>query len=141
MGICIYMCVSVYACVLVAQSCLTLVTLGTVAHQSPLSMKFSRQEYWSGQAFSSPGDLPNQGIKPVSLALQTNSLPSEPPGEPIYTNNTIQCSLLFQDLTGFPFVYSKHIRENHGLNICQLLNENYSPKIQGTRWGANNDFL
>ena len=40
---------------------------------------FSRQEYWSGWPFSSPGDLPNPGIKPGSPALQADSLPSEPP--------------------------------------------------------------
>ena len=42
-------------------------TLGTVARQAPLSMEFSRQEHWSGLPFPSPGDLPNPGIKPVSL--------------------------------------------------------------------------
>ena len=66
--------------VLVAQSCLTLVTPWAVAHQAPLSMEFSRQEYWSGLTFPSPGDLPDPGIKPGSPALQAGSLPSEPPG-------------------------------------------------------------
>ena len=42
-------------------------TLWTVACQAPLSMEFSRQEYWSGLPFPSPGHLPNPGIKPVSL--------------------------------------------------------------------------
>ena len=46
-----------------------LVTPWTVAHQSPLSMEFSRQEYWSRLPFPSPGDLPNPGIEPLSLAL------------------------------------------------------------------------
>ena len=49
-----------------------------VAHQAPLSIEFSSQEYWSGLPFSSPGDLPDPGIKPTSPALQENSLPSEP---------------------------------------------------------------
>jgi len=53
----------------------------TVAHQAPLSMGFSRQEYWSGLPFPSPGDLPNPGIKPGSLALQADVLPSKPPGK------------------------------------------------------------
>ena len=53
---------------------LLLVTLWTVAHQAPLSMGFSRQEYWSGVPFPSPGDLPNPGIEPMSLALQADSL-------------------------------------------------------------------
>ena len=43
-------------------------------------MEFSRPEYWSGQPFPSPGDLPNLGIKPRSPSLQADSLPSEPPG-------------------------------------------------------------
>ena len=45
----------------------------TVAHQAPLSMGFSRQEYWSGLSFPSPGDLPNPGIKPWSPVLQVDS--------------------------------------------------------------------
>ena len=46
-----------------------------------LSMELSRQEYWSGLPFPSPGDLPNPGIEPRSPALQADSLPSEPPGK------------------------------------------------------------
>ena len=49
-------------------------TLWAVARQAPLSMGFSRQEYWSGLPCPSPGDLPNPGIKPRSPALQTDSL-------------------------------------------------------------------
>ena len=55
----------------------------TVACQAPLSMEFSRQEYWSGLPFPSPGDLPYPGIKHRSSALQSNSLPSKPPGKPL----------------------------------------------------------
>ena len=54
----------------------------TITHQVPMPMEFSRQEYWSGLSFPSPGDLPNPGIKPRSLALQADSLPDEPPGKP-----------------------------------------------------------
>ena len=57
-------------------------TLWTVAHQAPPSMGFSRQEYWSGLPFPSPGDLPGPGIKPRSPALQVDTLTSEPPGKP-----------------------------------------------------------
>ena len=53
-----------------------------IAHQAPLSMKFSRQEYWSELPFPSPGDLPDPGIQPMSPALQADSLLSEPPGKP-----------------------------------------------------------
>ena len=55
---------------LVTKSCPTLETSWTVACQAPLSMGFSRQEYWSGLPFPSPGNLPDPGIKPGSRALQ-----------------------------------------------------------------------
>ena len=53
----------------------------TVALQAPLSMEFSRQWYWSGLPFTSPGDLPDPGIEVDSPTLPTDSLPSEPPGK------------------------------------------------------------
>ena len=53
----------------------------TVAHQAPPSTGFSRQEYWSGLPFPSPGDLPDSGIEPRSPALQAEALTSEPPGK------------------------------------------------------------
>ena len=59
-------------------------TLWTVACQAPPSMGFSRQEYWSGLPFPSPGDLPNPGIEPGSPALQADSLPSEPQGKSVH---------------------------------------------------------
>ena len=58
------------------------VTPWTVAYQASLSMGFSRQEYWSGLPWPSPGDLPDPGIEPESPALQADALPSEPPGKP-----------------------------------------------------------
>ena len=57
------------------------VTPWTVAYQAPPSMGFSRQQYWSGLPFPSPGDLPDPGIEPGSPALQADSLLSEPPGK------------------------------------------------------------
>ena len=54
----------------------------TVAHQAPPSMGYSRQEYWSGLPFPSPGDLPDPGIEYRSPALQADVLTSEPPGKP-----------------------------------------------------------
>ena len=60
----------------------------TVAYQAPLSMGFSRQEYWSGLPFPSPGDLPYPGSKPRSPTLQADASPSEPPNCQIkYTLN------------------------------------------------------
>ena len=73
----------------------------TVAQQAPLSLEFSRQEYWRGLPFPSPGGLPNPGIEPGSPAWQADSLPSEPPGLTtsclfthggIYVNTTLSSS-------------------------------------------------
>ena len=62
---------------LITKSCLTLVTPWTVACPAPLSMGFSRQEYWNGLPFPSPGGVPNPGTEPGSSALQADSLPIE----------------------------------------------------------------
>ena len=58
----------------------------TVAHQAPLSIGFSRQEYWSGLPFPPPGDLPDTGIEPTSAtspALEGEFFTTVPPGRPI----------------------------------------------------------
>ena len=84
----------------------------TVAHQAPLSMGFSRPEYWSGLPFPSPGDLPNSGIEPRSPTWQADSLPAEPPGKP---KNTGVASLsLLQGI--FPTQES-----NQGLLHCRWI--------------------
>ena len=67
----------------------------TVAHQTPLSMKFSRQEHCSGLPFPSPGDLPNPVIEPRSPILWEDSIPSEPPGKPKVTQS---CSTLYNSI-------------------------------------------
>ena len=87
-------------CVLVAQLCPTLCDPRTVAHQaplSPLSMEFSRQEYWSGLPFPSPGHLPNPEIESRSPTLQADSLLSEP----LLIEVKIAGNLLKGDLTIF----------------------------------------
>ena len=61
------------------------VTPRTVAHQSPLLVEFSRQKYWNGVPFPSPGDLPDPGIQPGSPTLQADSLPPEPPRSQMLT--------------------------------------------------------
>ena len=70
-----------YVCML---SCVQLfATLWTEAHQAPLSMGFSWQEYWSGLPFPPPEDLPDSGIEPMSPAFQEDSFTAEPPGKPM----------------------------------------------------------
>ena len=61
----------------------------TVAYQTPPSMGFSRQKYWSGLPFPSPGDLPDPGIEPRSPTLQADTLTSEPPGKPLKAKNNL----------------------------------------------------
>ena len=87
---------------LVTKSCLTLAAPWTVACQSPLSMGFSRQEYWSGLSFPSPEDLPDPGIKPMSLALQGDSLPPVLLGSPLlfYFLISTYVKLLYLVLSG-----------------------------------------
>ena len=62
----------------------------TVAHKTPPSIEFSRQVYWSGLPFPSPGDLPDPGLESGSPALQTDALPSEPPGKHLNLQGFLQ---------------------------------------------------
>ena len=67
-----------------------------VAYQASLSMGFSRQEYWSGLPFPSPGDLPNPGIESSSPAFQADAITSEPPGKPYNTLKIYLCCQKWQ---------------------------------------------
>ena len=86
------------------------VTPWTVAHQAPLSMGFSRQEYWSGLPCPPPANLPNPGIEPRSPTLQMDSLLSEPPGKP---KNTGVGSLSLLQRSCWPRTW------NWGLLLCR----------------------
>ena len=93
---------------LVAWSCPTLATPWTAAHQAPLSMGFSRQEYWSGVPFHYPGDLPNPGNERRSPVLQADSLPTEllGPGKISVTGNSASehhLGLSAPETEGLPF--------------------------------------
>ena len=80
---------------LIAQSLSdSFVTPWTVAHQTYLSVEFSRQEYCSWLPFPSPGDLPHPGIEPTSPALQADSLLSESPEKPLLLFRVSKYSLL-----------------------------------------------
>ena len=117
LGVCMYVYVYIHTCMyisprlmttcggggLVTKSCLTLVTPWTLARQAPLSIGFSRQEYWSGLPLPSPGDLPDPGIKPRCPTLQADSLLTELWGKPLYksyegspsTKSSIKWEVLF----------------------------------------------
>ena len=89
----------------VTQFCLTLCDPWTVVGQAPLSMGFSREEYWSGLPFASPEDLPEPGIEPRSPTLQADSLPSEPPGNllAIWEEDfSVQSLFIFRFLKNLP---------------------------------------
>ena len=83
------LCVCVCVCVCTLSCVQLFMTPWIVAHQVPLSMGYSRQEYWSGLPFPSLGDLSNPGIKPVSLCLlhwQVGPLSSAPPRVELLTS-------------------------------------------------------
>ena len=84
----IFLLICVFCCCLGAKWCLTLLRPHG-AHQAPLCMGFSKQEYWSELPFPSPRNLPNPGIKSISPALQMDSLPLS------YQRSSISESLLF----------------------------------------------
>ena len=97
-----------------AQSCLTLWDSWTVAGQAPLSMKFSRQKYWSGLPFPSPENLPNRGIKPASLASSalvgrffTTALPGKD------NNILILFSMFFSPTSSFSSLLSLIFKLSH----------------------------
>ena len=77
--------------VLVTQWSPTLCDCMDCSHQAPLSMEFSRQQYWIGLPFSSPGYLPNPRIKPGSPTLQTDSLLSVSPAKPQENSRSPEC--------------------------------------------------
>ena len=81
------------------------VTLWTVAHQALPSMGFSRQEYWSGLPFPSPGDLPDPGIELRSPTMQADALTSEPPGKPIKVKDLIFLKVKRPDINLFEFYF------------------------------------
>ena len=73
----------------------------TVAHKAPLSMRFSRQEYWSRLPFPSPGDIPDPEIKPASPALAGRFFTTEPPEK-----HSCSCSWYYIFLLSLPIIYS-----------------------------------
>ena len=87
-------------------------TLWAVAHQSPLSMEFSRQEYWSGFPFTPPGDLPNPGIEPTSPALASRSFTTAPPRKPSVI--TVNCWFILSVLFRIYFFLGSCVF----LNVC-----------------------
>ena len=80
LSVCVCVCVCV--CMCYSLSRIQLFVTPWTAASLLLSMGFSRQEYWSGLPFPSPGDLPDPGLEPRSITLQADTLPSEPPGMP-----------------------------------------------------------
>ena len=91
----------------VAKSCLTLCDPMDCSYQAPLSMEFSRQEYWSGLPFPSPGDLPDPGVEPRSPALQAGSLMSKSPGKPSSVTQSCLtlCDLMDCSMPGLPVLH------------------------------------
>ena len=120
-------CVCVCVCVLYLEMLLLLshfsrvrlcTTLWTAACQASLSMKFSRQEYWSGLPCPPPEDLPYPRIEPRSPALQADSLPSEPPGKPILGATLFNYGFSASEISAFFCNYWKHQARKAFLPPC-----------------------
>ena len=95
----------------------------TVAHQAPLSMGFSRQEYWSGLPFPTPGDLPDPGMEPASPAWQVGSLPlSQRYYSVIKKNRVLIHATIYMDLKGV-------VGNERNLTSCMLENIEYAQKF------------
>ena len=95
------------------------VTPGTEAHQAPLSMEFSRQEYWSGLPFPTPGNLPDPGIKlksPAPPELQVDSFTAEPLGT--FSNFSVYSLICINYLTSLSF-------PKHKMGIIKYLSQDY----------------
>ena len=123
---------------LVAKSCLILATLWTIVRQAPQSLGFSRQEYWSGLPFPSPGDLPNPGTEPRSLAFQADSFPAELSGHP--KNRKTRTSLVVQWLR-FHLPMQGGRREGAGWVSDQgaKISHALQPKKQNIKNRSNNE--
>ena len=122
----------------VTQSCLTLCNpMDCSPHQAPLSTEFSRQEYWGGLPFPSPGDLPDPGIRPRSPALQADSLLSEPPEKSYF--KTHNCSILKT------FLLIPKLKQTFGFEDERLQAYGYIPshnlnmQCPLIRWGRGED--
>ena len=100
----------------------------TVARQAPLSVEFSRQEYWSELPFPSPGALPNPGIKPGSPTLQADSLPSEPPRKLSITAKSLQSCPTLCD----PRDHSLPGSSVHGISQARILEWVAIPFFRGS---------
>ena len=87
-----FVCVHVCSCSVVSNSFVT--TVDYIASQAPLSMRFSRQEYWSGLPFPPPRDLPRPGIKPMFPALAGGFFITVPPGEPKHFISSVKLKIL-----------------------------------------------
>ena len=99
-----------------------LATLWTIAHQAPQSMGFSRQEYWSGLPFPSPGDLPDPGIKPRSPALQADALTSSHQGSPLRRKHRSKSSGPWVRQQLFRFTKNKVTKRKIKLAIIKIKN-------------------
>ena len=114
-------------------SCVQLfATPWTVAYQAPQSMEFSRQEYWRGLPFPSPGDLPNPGIEARSPSLQADALPSEPPGKALEKTHTKWQRSSTANLNNLLKKIKKEVH-SEWFNLCDIIEKEKTRK-KSDRW-------
>ena len=103
----------------------------TVARQAPLSMGFSRQEYWSGLPCPSPGDLPDLGIEPISAALQADSLPWAT-REALYVNIHLVSWLTLSKIVSYSALYPSSLPSPHGCVVIYQYVSTTHPSLKVT---------
>ena len=106
----------------------------TAAHQAPPSMGFSRQEYWSGLPFPSPGDVPDPGIEARSPALQADALTSEPERFPLWDTATLNCLNLGMIHIFSVHIYSKRSSPSAPLSKCSMAHHSMCPAYKPSSW-------
>ena len=114
------------------------VTPWTVAHQAPLSVGFFKQEYWNGLSFPSPGDLPNPGIKPTSLALSSGFFTTEQDIRGYF----FQCimSIVKKDIVVFldsPLPHKCSKLEWFSLWSLEFKQLNFTAQMQAVLWSSH----
>ena len=120
-------------CCLITKSCLTLLQ----PHRLQLAMGFPRQEYWNGLPFSSPRDLPDPGILPMSPALAGGFFTTEPPGKTCMVSYRVLINIvpstIQQDLAIYPFYTQQCVSAN-------LIRQNYCIKLSFHQRNLRNNF-
>ena len=114
------LCITYMRVCVCAQSCPTLMTLWTAACQTPLSMEFSRAEFWGGLPFPFPGGFPDPEIEPASPELAAGFFTTVPPGKPIYIYMCVCVCVCVYFFFLFQIIFPYRLLQNIEVLVCRL---------------------